>query len=153
MIHISVDPLCSKLPMRAFPADLSLTASPDQALVAINKSLSCLSASQSYGKTDFFIDIESRRSKLKSEHEKLFASKRAAASDLASEKEITKEFLSYTLGTVVDDEVVIFNEYNLDPYLAPRHLVDSQSENSWLVVPDILSGLCAQLASPSALRW
>src|SRR5205085_160221 len=43
---------------------------------------------------------------------------------------ITKQYLSYCIGQAVDDNVVIFNEYDLEPQLVPRRLPGSWFENS-----------------------
>ena len=43
---------------------------------------------------------------------------------------ITKRYLSHMIGQVIDDDVIIVNEYNLDPTQVPRRCADSWFENS-----------------------
>ena len=59
-----------------------------------------------------------------------FTTARAAALADAQRPTITKRWLSRCIGEAVDDGVVIFNEYPLDPSLVPRRLTDSWFENS-----------------------
>jgi acetolactate synthase-1/2/3 large subunit len=142
MLQIGVDPLCGNIPMRSFPVDCSLAGDPARSLELLSDALSKLVDQDSYRSKRF--DDVSR------EHRRVFEGAMEEAQKDASKQKITKRYLSYCIGQSLDDECVIFNEYNLDPGLVPRALTDSWFENS------IASGLGwsfgaalgAQLASP-----
>lgn len=130
VIQIGVDPLCENLPMRAFPSQVNLQGSPPAVVDSLHKVLACLGASDKNSGKPFYTEKVKRDKEFSLEHDRLFKSKREAAKSQGSLDEITKDYLSYAIGEVVDDQVVIFNEYNLDPFQVKRHLVDSWFENS-----------------------
>lgn len=120
IVQIGVDPLFSDLPLRGFPSDLALPGDPAESLRLLTR---LLDADPPEG-------VVARRDALRIEHEVAFAGARAAADADAHKPAITKRWLSRCVGQAVDDEVVVFNEYPLDPMLVPRRLPDSWFENS-----------------------
>ncbi len=115
VISIGVDPLFGDLPMRGFPSDLSLVGDPTATLRAL---------------ADCFSGPLEIRPELAALHERLFGEARARASSEGAGERITKTFLSRAIGEAIDDECVIFNEYDLDPWQVPRRCSDSWFENS-----------------------
>lgn len=123
MIQIGVDPLCQKIPMRSFPTDVILAGDPASTLRSLtNAVLANKDVNQS--------TVRSRFESIASDHRKIFDNALAKAKADGDRKEITKQYLSYCIGQAIDDECVIFNEYNLDPQLIPRNLPDCWFENS-----------------------
>ena len=120
IVQIGVDPLFSDLPLRGFPSDLALPGDPAESLRLLTR---LLDADPPEG-------VAARREALRIDHDVAFAGARAAADTDAHKPAITKRWLSRCVGQAVDDEVVIFNEYPLDPMLVPRRLPDSWFENS-----------------------
>ncbi len=116
VISLGVDPLFQDLPLRGFPADLALAGEPAETLRRLAARLPAADAA--------------RTAALASRHEAAFAPARAAAAADASRPRITKAHLSWALGRAVDDDVVICNEYDLDPLLVPRRCPGSWLENS-----------------------
>lgn len=117
LIQIGTDPLFSDVPMRGFPSDLSLAGDPVETLRALAAMLPAARAA--------------RTAELRSAHDAIFGAAREAASRSASADKISKAYLSYALGRIFDDDVVVFNEYDLDPYLVPRRCPQSWFENSF----------------------
>jgi acetolactate synthase-1/2/3 large subunit len=115
VIQVGVDPLFSDIPFRGFPSDLSLAGDPAATLRALAERL---------GRTGEVV------SELAQSHERTFGSAREKAEQAAGAPRITKAHLSRVIGQLVDDDVVIFNEYDLDPLMVPRRRPDSWFENS-----------------------
>jgi acetolactate synthase-1/2/3 large subunit len=118
VIQIGTDPLHTDLPMRGFPCDLGLMGDPTQILRVLGEALAA-----SGGASEPSAALGRR-------HDEVFGAARERARADGSRPTITKRFLSYVLGNVVDDDVVIFNEYDLDPTLVERRHADSWFENS-----------------------
>jgi acetolactate synthase-1/2/3 large subunit len=112
VVSIGVDPLFADLPLRGFPSDLTLAGDPVATLRALTAR------------------VVRRPVELAARHDEIFATARRAAAEDAALPEITKRYLSYTLGRVLDDDAILFNEYNVDPLLVPRRAPDSWFENS-----------------------
>ncbi len=115
VIQIGVDPLFSDIPFRGFPSDLSLAGDPAATLRALAERL---------GRTGEVV-IE-----LAQLHERTFGTARETAEQAASAPRITKAHLSRVIGQLVEDDVVLFNEGDLDPLMVPRRRPDSWFENS-----------------------
>jgi acetolactate synthase-1/2/3 large subunit len=126
LIQIGVDPLFHRLPMRGFPVDISVAADPAEALKAIRTNVVKKIARDS----SVTAAINKRAAEARAQHDRVFKEQRAEAANDGRKARITKRFLSRCIGDVVDDETVIFNEYNLDPFQVPRQLTDSWFENS-----------------------
>jgi acetolactate synthase-1/2/3 large subunit len=125
VIQIGVDPLCSNIPMRSFPVDVNVAGNPASSLRSLCQSLRELSQLSEVKEK-----IRQRRERIRVEHERLYLGARAAADADAKQSAITKTYLSYCLGQAIDDETLIFNEYNLDPFLVPRRVPGTWFENS-----------------------
>ena len=115
VIGVGVDPLFADLPMRGFPCDLSLAGDPAATLRAL---------------ADAIGGPASIRPELAALHDQRFAAARELARRDGARERISKAYLSWMIGQVIDDDVVIVNEYNLDPWLVPRRCSDSWFENS-----------------------
>lgn len=115
VIGIGVDPLFGDLPMRGFPCDLGLAGDPAATLRAL---------------ADAIGGSPAIRPELAVQHNQRFAAAREAARHDGGRERISKAYLSWMIGQIIDDEVVIVNEYNLDPWLVPRRCTDSWFENS-----------------------
>ncbi|MBK8263714.1 MAG: thiamine pyrophosphate-requiring protein [Nannocystis sp.] len=117
VIQIGVDPLHADLPMRGFPCDLALSGDPAAILRALADHLPGAPAPTPPGR-------------LRAAHEQAFHNARSRADAEGAAGRLTKSYLSRALGRVLDDDAVIFNEYDLDPWQVPRRCPDSWFENS-----------------------
>jgi acetolactate synthase-1/2/3 large subunit len=126
IIQIGVDPLYHDLPMRSFPSDLSLAGHPALTLHRLAAALDHLGAEDE----NYRARISERSALLESTHRRLWRESTERAAADGAHPAITKQYLSYCVGQAVDDNVVIFNEYDLEPQLVPRRLPGSWFENS-----------------------
>jgi acetolactate synthase-1/2/3 large subunit len=115
-IQIGIDPLHSDLPARGFPVDLGLAGDPVATLRALTRRVLAAGAPRPLA--------------WPGEHEARFGAARREAADDAARPVITKRYLSHTLGAALDDDTIVVNEYNLDPWLVVRNGADSWFENS-----------------------
>lgn len=74
---------------------------------------------------------EQRRREISEQHGRVFEKSRKEAAKDGNLSVITKRFLSLKIGEAIGDDVVIFNEYDLDPFLVPRKVSKSWFENSF----------------------
>lgn len=114
VISIAVDPLFSEFPLRGFSSDLSLSGNPVPTLNALTEMFGTCSIQKSLSEL----------------HDKIFLEQRILAKQDESLNKISKRYLSYQIGKVIDDDCIIFNEYPLDPFLVPRKNSSSWYENS-----------------------
>jgi len=143
VIQLGIDPLCQNLPMRAFPIDINLSGNVGRVLNNLHSALLDINAHEDK-------KIEARRKLYSDTHKQVYESAYAQAKADGDLEHITKNYISYCVGQAVDDDVIIFNEYNLEPTLVPRRQTMSWFENSiasglgW----SLGAALGAQLACP-----
>jgi acetolactate synthase I/II/III large subunit len=105
VIHVAVDPLFSRYPVRGFPADLALAGAPRLTLAALSDALA--------RRVDPAAVAERRRRYSQaSAHRRETALAKAQA--VRGDTPIDMVWLSRAIGEVVDDRTIVVNEYDLD---------------------------------------
>jgi acetolactate synthase I/II/III large subunit len=106
--HVGEDPAFVRYPMRSFPSDLSITASPTTALEALAAAV---------GKRFQAGDVADRRAKVTARHD---ARRAKAAEQAKAGDKLTVAHISRAVGEAVGTDAVIFNEYPLSQDHCPR---------------------------------
>ena len=107
VIHLGVDPLFSRYPVRSFPCDLAIDATPELALPALDAALS--------GQAVDPDTIAARRAALAARAAELRAGWQRAATESRGERPISVAWLSHCIGRVVDENTIVLNELGLSP--------------------------------------
>ena len=107
VIHLGVDPLFSRYPVRSFPCNLAIDAAPELALPALDAALS--------GQAVDPDTIAARRAALAARAAELRAGWQRAATESRGERPISVAWLSHCIGRVVDENTIVLNELGLSP--------------------------------------
>ena len=105
VIHLGVDPLFSRYPVRGFPADAALAGTPRLSLAAL---------ADAVGKRVDRAAVGARRQRWTQAGTRRREAARAKAESLRAEAPIDMLWLSRAIGEVVDDRTIVVNEYDLD---------------------------------------
>ncbi len=106
VIHIGVDPLFSRYPIRGFPCDLAITATPAAALPALGTAL---------GRNVSASSVSERRRRLVEQREKLVAGWQKMREAAASMRPIHMAWASACIARVKTEDAILVNEYTLMP--------------------------------------
>jgi acetolactate synthase I/II/III large subunit len=107
IVHVGVDPLFSRIPIRGFPVDVALVGTPSLALAALR------AAVQEEGPDAEA--VRARRDRWAAEHRRLREAWAARARAAQGSRPMDMAWISRCLGDVIDDETIVINEYDLDP--------------------------------------
>jgi len=105
VIHLGVDPLFSRYPVRGFPADVALAGTPRLALAALADAVAT--------RVDR-ATVAARRDRWTQAGVRRRDAARAKAESLRGDTPIDMLWLSRAIGQVVDDRTLVVNEYDLD---------------------------------------
>jgi len=105
IVHLGVDPLFSRYPIRGFPMDVALAGTPRLALQALAQALA--------SRTDAAAVAE-RRTRWEAEHSRSIAAAAARARAVQSDTPMDMAWVSRCVADVVDDQTIVVNEYDLD---------------------------------------
>ncbi len=110
IIHVGIDPLFSRYPIRGFPADVAITGTPAVALAR----LSAAWASRVSATT-----VETRRRRVAERRESQQAGWRKAREAAATQQPLSPVHVSACLAAARDPDSIIVNEYTLLPQHCP----------------------------------
>jgi acetolactate synthase-1/2/3 large subunit len=110
VVHLGVDPLFSRYPIRGFACDVAITAAPKQALPRLAEAMSPLTAPA---------EIASRRQRIAERREALHAGWRKLENDVKDMRPIHPAWVSACLARARDPASTIVNEYTLLPEHCP----------------------------------
>ena len=105
LVHVAVDPLYSRYPVRGFAADAALAGAPRLTLAALAAALSALVDPGTAGQ---------RRAAIAAAGRERRAAAAARARALRGDNPIDMAWLSRCVGDLVDDRTIVVNEYDLD---------------------------------------
>jgi acetolactate synthase I/II/III large subunit len=105
IVHVGIDPLFSRYPIRGFPTDLALAGAPRLALQALAEAVA--------RRADAGVVAE-RRSRWEAEHARSVAAAAKRAHTAQSESPMDMAWVSRCVGDLVDDQTIVVNEYDLD---------------------------------------
>ena len=108
VIHMGIDPLFARYPIRGFQADLAIPGELAAALVGLEDELARLVRDATA--------VEARLAYWRDQHDRRSAAWQAAAEQAASARPIAPEWLSRCIGEVVDETTTVINEYSLVPH-------------------------------------
>jgi acetolactate synthase-1/2/3 large subunit len=113
IVHAGIDPSFVRYPMRSFPADLTIAASPEVTIRALDAALDKLGAAKQP-------KIGARRARLEAGSAALRRTWREEADKAGREPTIKPAWISRCLGDVLGEDAVVFNEYPLKLEYCPR---------------------------------
>ena len=105
LVHVAVDPLYSRYPVRGFAADVALPGAPRLTLAALADALRPL--------VDSRVAAERREATAAAGRERRAAAETRARA-LRNDSPIDMAWLSRCVGDLVDDRTIVVNEYDLD---------------------------------------
>jgi len=105
IIHVGVDPLFSRYPLRGFPTDLALAGTPRLALRAL---------ADEVARRAHAGQVAERRARWEAEHTRVVGAAAARANAAAADSPMDMAWVSRCVGNVVDDRTIVVNEYDLD---------------------------------------
>jgi len=105
IIHLGVDPLFSRYPVRGFPADLALAGTPRLALAALAEAVA--------PRVDEAAVAE-RRQRWTAAGTRRREAAAAKSQAVRGDAPIDMQWLSRAIGECVDDRTIVVNEYDLD---------------------------------------
>jgi acetolactate synthase-1/2/3 large subunit len=105
VIHLGVDPFFSRYPMRSYPCDVPIAATPAAALPLLAEAVRRHAARPA---------VTRRGERLAAEHRKRHAAWDETALRQASKSSIGFAWASRCIGEVLDERTVVVNEYPLD---------------------------------------
>jgi acetolactate synthase-1/2/3 large subunit len=109
IVQIGEDPLHSRLPMRSFPSDLTLTATCLSVLEALEAALSDRPMPH----------VGERAARLRERSQALHAGWRREVEQAGQAREITLPWLNHCLRDVIDDQTKIISEYSFRQEYCP----------------------------------
>jgi acetolactate synthase-1/2/3 large subunit len=105
IIHLGVDPFFTRYPMRSYPCDVPIAATPAVALPLLAEAVRRHADPKA---------VARRRERLTDEHRARHAAWEKAALEQASASTIGFAWAARCLGEILDDTTVVVNEYPLD---------------------------------------
>ena len=105
IIHLGVDPFFSRYPMRSYPCDIPIAATPGVALPLLAEAVRRHADRAA---------VAGRRERLVAEHRRRHAEWDQTVARQASASTIGFAWASRCIGEIVDDSTVVVNEYPLD---------------------------------------
>jgi acetolactate synthase-1/2/3 large subunit len=105
IVHVGVDPLFSRYPIRGFPTDLALAGTPRLALHALADAVARRAEAGA---------VAERRSRWEAVHASTVAAAAKRASAVQLESPLDMAWVSRCVGDLVDDQTIVVNEYDLD---------------------------------------
>jgi acetolactate synthase I/II/III large subunit len=105
IVHVAVDPLFSRYPVRGFPMDVALAGTPRLALRALAEAVAQRADAAA---------VTERRVRWEAEHTRTAAAAAARARAVQSDTPMDMAWVSRCVGEVLDDQTIVVNEYDLD---------------------------------------
>jgi len=105
IVHVGVDPLFSRYPIRGFPTDLALAGTPRLALQALAEAVARRAEAGA---------VAERRSRCEAEHARSMTAAAQRARAVQSDAPMDMAWVSRCVGDLVDDQTIVVNEYDLD---------------------------------------
>lgn len=106
VVHIGVDPLFSRYPIRGFPSDLAITGAPAATLAALDAALGGLAGEA---------DIADRRRRVGEMRERVLAKWQKTREEAAKLSPIHMAWASACIARVKPEDSILVNEYTLMP--------------------------------------
>jgi acetolactate synthase I/II/III large subunit len=106
VVHLGVDPLFSRYPIRGFPCDLAVTGAPAAALSQLGDAL------------DHYVGVSAvseRRRRFAEKREQLLAGWQKTRESVASMRPIHMAWASACIAAVKPEDAILVNEYSLMP--------------------------------------
>jgi len=105
IVHLGVDPLFSRYPIRGFPMDVALAGTPRLALHAL---------AEAVGRRADPGAVAERRTRWEAEHHRQREAAAARARAVQSDTPMDMAWVSRCVGDVLDDQTIVVNEYDFD---------------------------------------
>jgi acetolactate synthase I/II/III large subunit len=105
IVHVGIDPLFSRYPIRGFPTDLALAGAPRLTLQVLAEAVARRADAGA---------VAERRSRWEAEHARSVAAAAKRAHTAQSENPMDMAWVSRCVGDLVDEQTIVVNEYDLD---------------------------------------